>query len=87
MAMSIMFTLIYQLVLFITAVMACRVCAVKGHQTLGFVAATVLECGYLLMGFGTTWMGFFFIAVGALIVLWCLHYSRPLKSTGIGKAT
>lgn len=87
MAKSIMFTLIYQLVLLITAVTACRVCAVKGHQTLGFIAATVLECGYLLMGFGNKWIGVFFTAVGALIVLWCLHYRMPLKSTGVGKAT
>ncbi|MFJ7794513.1 hypothetical protein [Pseudomonas sp. NPDC096950] len=82
-----MLIFIAELVLFVTAVTASRVCAAHGHQFLGFIAAIVLECGYLLMGVGTWWMGVLFVAVGTLIVLWCLNHRVTPKSAGVGNAS
>lgn len=78
---------IAQLVLFFTAVTAGRVCVSHGHQFLGFVAAIVLECGYLLMGVGTWWMGVLLAAVGTLVVLWCLNHRVTPKPAGVGNAS
>jgi hypothetical protein len=71
-----------QMLLFITAVTAARVCVSHGHQFLGFVAAIVLECGYLLMGVGTWWVGLLLTAIGTLIVLWCLNHGVSSKTAG-----
>lgn len=82
-----MFTLIFQLVLFLTAVTAGRVCAAQGHRKLGIGAFIVLECGYLQMWFGTWWIGLLFVAVGTWLVIWCQNNSvTPMKDDG-GKAT
>ncbi|WP_440093489.1 hypothetical protein ACTACL_06595 [Pseudomonas syringae] len=66
-----MLTLLAQLVLFITAVMAGRVCAANGYRNAGIAAFLLLELGYLLMWFGSWWAVGALLIMGTVIVLKC----------------
>ncbi|MCF5371950.1 hypothetical protein [Pseudomonas syringae] len=66
-----MLTLIAQLVLFFTAVMAGRVCAANGYRNLGIAAFLLLELSYLSMWFGSWWVAGPLLIIGTGIVLKC----------------
>lgn len=66
-----MLTLFAQVVLFITAVMAGRVCAANGYRNLGIAAFLLLELGYLSMWFGNWWVAGALMIIGTGIVLKC----------------
>ncbi|KPX46936.1 hypothetical protein ALO68_200005 [Pseudomonas syringae pv. helianthi] len=66
-----MLTLLAQLMLFITAVMAGRVCAANGYRNAGIAAFLLLELGYLSMWFGSWWVAGALLIMGTGIVLKC----------------
>ncbi|MFL1449175.1 hypothetical protein ACI77O_12340 [Pseudomonas tritici] len=64
-------TFFAQVVLFLTAVTAGRVCAANGYRNLGIAAFLLLELSYLSMWFGNWWVAGTLLIIGTVIVIKC----------------
>lgn len=75
-----MYMILIQAILFLTAVLAGKVCAFKATVRLGMLAFAVLELGYLTLFFGPWWVGLIAIQLGCWIVFRCERKARVVGS-------
>jgi len=76
-----MLTFLNHVVLFLTAVMAGKVCAANGYRNLGIAAFLTLESGYLALWFRSWWVAGFLMIIGTVIVLMCQRKVTDTSST------